>query len=136
MATTMTGEVALPAERIGVGATLDDPKILPEIPRASMPGRPPLEGTGEAFFAAPTKIRIAALDAAFNGRAEACEIAPAPDRRIARISEGVLPIYEVKGRAAGRTAQSCSRLRGGLADGAILAIFALAASQAPAQTRA
>ena len=72
MAMTMTGDVALPADRPKVWALLNDPEVL----KASIPGCESLEKTGDNGFAAVVKTKIGPVSATFKGKVELSDLAP------------------------------------------------------------
>jgi carbon monoxide dehydrogenase subunit G len=72
MAMTMTGQVALPANRETVWKALNDPDVL----KACIPGCQSLERTGENGFAAVAKLRIGPVSATFKGNVALTDLDP------------------------------------------------------------
>ncbi len=131
MAMTMTGEVALPAERPKVWALLNDPEVL----KSAIPGCVSLERTGESGFAAVVKTKIGPVSATFKGKVELSDIVPlvgytikgegeggvagfakgGAKVRLADAPAGTLLSYDVEANVGGKIAQLGSRLIDGVA---------------------
>ena len=84
MATTMKGEVTLPAERQIVWMKLNDPDVL----KACIPGCQSLEKTSDTSFAAIAKVKVGPVSATFKGSVELTDIDPANGYRISGAGEG------------------------------------------------
>jgi uncharacterized protein len=131
MAMTMTGEVALPAERPKVWALLNDPEVL----KSAIPGCQSLERTGDNGFSAVVKMKIGPVSATFKGKVELTDIVPLVGYTIkgegeggiagfakggAKVSladapAGTLLRYDVEATVGGKIAQLGSRLIDGVA---------------------
>jgi carbon monoxide dehydrogenase subunit G len=131
MAMTMTGEVALPAERPKVWALLNDPDVL----KSAIPGCQSLERTGDNGFSAVVKMKIGPVSATFKGKVELTDIVPLVGYTIkgegeggiagfakggAKVSladapAGTLLRYDVEATVGGKIAQLGSRLIDGVA---------------------
>jgi len=131
MAMTMTGEVALPAERATVWAMLNDAQVL----RSCIPGCQSLEKTSDTSFAAVAKIKIGPVGATFKGKVQLSDIDPPNGYSINGEGEGgiagfakggakvnlvdapggTLLKYNVEGNVGGKIAQLGSRLIDGVA---------------------
>ena len=131
MAMTMTGEVALPAERPKVWALLNDPEVL----KSAIPGCQSLEKTGDNGFSAVVKMKIGPVSATFKGKVELTDIVPLVGYTIkgegeggiagfakggAKVSladapAGTLLHYDVEATVGGKIAQLGSRLIDGVA---------------------
>jgi uncharacterized protein len=131
MAMTMTGEVALPAERPKVWALLNDPEVL----KSAIPGCQSLERTGDNGFSAVVKMKIGPVSATFKGKVELTDIVPLVGYTIkgegeggiagfakggAKVSladapGGTLLHYDVEATVGGKIAQLGSRLIDGVA---------------------
>src|SRR6516164_10438165 len=131
MATTMTGEVTLPADRPKVWTLLNDPEVL----KASIPGCESLERVGENGFAAVVKSKIGPVSATFRGKVELSDIVPLVGYTISGEGEGgvagfakggakvsladaaggTLLRYDVQAHVGGKMAQLGARLIDGVA---------------------
>jgi carbon monoxide dehydrogenase subunit G len=131
MAMTMTGEVALPAERPKVWALLNDPEVL----KSAIPGCQSLERTGDNGFSAVVKMKIGPVSATFKGKVELTDIVPLVGYTIKGEGEGgiagfakggakvalsdaaagTLLRYDVEATVGGKIAQLGSRLIDGVA---------------------
>jgi hypothetical protein len=131
MAMTMSGEVALAADRSRVWAMLNDPEIL----KLCIPGCQSLEKTSDTAFAAVAKVKIGPVGATFKGKVELSDIAPGEGYRITGEGEGgiagfakggakvsladgpggTLLKYDVEANVGGKIAQLGSRLIDGVA---------------------
>jgi carbon monoxide dehydrogenase subunit G len=131
MATTMTGEVTLPADRPKVWALLNDPGVL----KASIPGCESLEKVGDNGFAAVVKTKIGPVSATFKGKVELSDIVPLVGYTISGEGEGgvagfakggakvsladaeggTLLRYNVEAQVGGKIAQLGARLIDGVA---------------------
>jgi carbon monoxide dehydrogenase subunit G len=131
MAMTMTGDVALPADRPKVWALLNDPETL----KACIPGCESLEKTGDNGFAAVVKTKIGPVSATFKGKVELSDLAPLVGYIIkgegeggiagfakggAKVSladapGGTLLHYDVEAHVGGKIAQLGARLIDGVA---------------------
>jgi carbon monoxide dehydrogenase subunit G len=131
MAMTMTGDVALPADRPKVWALLNDPETL----KACIPGCESLEKTGDNGFAAVVKTKIGPVSATFKGKVELSDLAPLVGYTIkgegeggiagfakggAKVSladapGGTLLHYDVEAHVGGKIAQLGARLIDGVA---------------------
>lgn len=134
MAMTMTGEVALPADRGTVWAKLNDPGIL----KACIPGCQELEKTSDTSFTASVKLKVGPVGATFKGSVTLTDIDPPNGYRItgqgeggiagfakggALVSladppdggEGCVLRYEVEANVGGKIAQLGGRLVDGVA---------------------
>jgi carbon monoxide dehydrogenase subunit G len=131
MAMTMTGEVALPADRATVWAALNDPDIL----RRCIPGAQALEKISDTEFQATAKVAVGSVKATFKGRVTLSEI-DAPNGytiagegqggvagfakggarvRLADAEGGTRMTYEVEATVGGKLAQVGGRLINGVA---------------------
>jgi len=131
MATRMTGEVTLPADRSTVWAMLNDATVL----KACIPGCQSLEKTSDASFAAVAKIKIGPVGASFKGKVQLSDMDPPNGYTIsgegdggiagfasggAKVqlvdaSEGTVLRYDVTANVGGKIAQLGSRLIDGFA---------------------
>jgi uncharacterized protein len=132
MAMTMTGEVALPADRAKVWAMLNDPEAL----KASIPGCQSLEKTSDTSFSAVVKVKIGPVGASFKGKVQLADIDPLSGYTITGEGEGgiagfanggakvqlsdapgggTLLKYDVQANVGGKIAQLGSRLIDGVA---------------------
>jgi uncharacterized protein len=131
MAMTMTGDVALPADRPKVWALLNDPETL----KACIPGCESLEKSGDNGFAAVVKTKIGPVSATFKGKVELSDLAPLVGYTIkgegeggiagfakggAKVSladapGGTLLHYDVEAHVGGKIAQLGARLIDGVA---------------------
>jgi uncharacterized protein len=132
MAMTMTGAVALPADRQTVWAKLNDPETL----KLCIPGCQSLERSGENGFAAVAKIKVGPVSATFKGNVELTELDPPNSYRISgqgdggvagfakggarvRLSDaaegGTTLAYDVEATIGGKLAQLGGRLIDGVA---------------------
>jgi uncharacterized protein len=131
MAMTMTGEVALPADRPKVWAMLNDAAVL----KACIPGCQSLEKTSDTSFAAVAKVKIGPVGANFKGKVQLSDV-DAPNGytisgegeggiagfangsakvHLADAPEGTLLKYDVTANVGGKIAQMGSRLIDGVA---------------------
>jgi hypothetical protein len=134
MATAMTGEAMLPADRAKVWAMLNDPHVL----KACIPGCQSLEKTSETSFAAVVKLKIGPVGATFKGAVQLSDLDPPNGYTIGGEGEGgvagfakggarvnlsavegapgsTLLKYDVKANVGGKIAQLGSRLIDGVA---------------------
>lgn len=131
MAMTMSGEVALAADRSRVWAMLNDPEVL----KKCIPGCQSLEKTSDTGFAAVAKVKIGPVGATFKGKVELSDIAPGEGYRITGEGEGgiagfakggakvsladapggTLLKYDVEANVGGKIAQLGARLIDGVA---------------------
>ena len=132
MAMTMTGSVALPADREQVWAALNDPEVL----RQAIPGCQELTRTGDGGFAAVAKVSIGPVKATFKGTVALTDIdAPngytisgegqggvagfAKGGAKVKLAEGegggTLLTYDVEAQVGGKIAQLGGRLINGVA---------------------
>jgi uncharacterized protein len=151
MATTMTGDVTLPADRPKVWALLNDPEVL----KACIPGCESLEKTGDNGFAAVVKTKIGPVSTTFRGKVELSDLTPLVGYTIkgegeggvagfakggAKVSLAAAPggtvlHYDVEANVGGKIAQLGARLIDGVAKNMadkFFANFAAIASAAPA----
>src|SRR2546423_15338275 len=84
MATTMKGEVTLPAPRQKVWEALNDPEVL----KLCIPGCQSLEKTSDTSFAAVAKVKIGPVGATFKGNVELKDIDPPNGYRIEGAGQG------------------------------------------------
>jgi uncharacterized protein len=150
MAMTMTGEVALPADRPKVWAMLNDAAVL----KACIPGCQSLDKTGDTSFAAVVKIKIGPVGATFKGKVQLSDIDAPNGYTITGEGEGgiagfakggakvalsdapggTLLKYNVEANVGGKIAQLGSRLIDGVAKkmaDQFFANFAAAAGPSP-----
>jgi carbon monoxide dehydrogenase subunit G len=132
MAMTMSGEVALPADRTTVWAALNDPDVL----RRCIPGCQELEKAGDTEFRATVRAAVGPVKATFKGRVALSEIDPPNGYTISgegqggvagfakggakvRLSDadggGTLMAYDVEAQVGGKLAQLGGRLINGVA---------------------
>lgn len=134
MAMTMTGEVALPADRATVWAQLNDPEVL----KACIPGCQTLEKLSDTSFSASVKIRVGPVAATFKGNVTLTDLDPPNGYRISGEGEGGIAgfakggaqvtlkdapaggngcvlTYDVKADVGGKIAQLGARLIDGVA---------------------
>jgi uncharacterized protein len=131
MPMTMTGDVALPADRAKVWALLNDPEVL----KACIPGCESLEKTGDDGFAAVVKTKIGPVSATFKGKVALTDITPLVGYTIKGEGEGGIAgfakggakvsladaaggtqlHYDVEAHVGGKIAQLGARLIDGVA---------------------
>ncbi len=132
MAMTMTGSVALPAERERVWAALNDPAVL----QSSIPGCQALERTSDSGFTATAKVSIGPVKATFKGAVTLSDIDPPNGYTISGEGQGgvagfakggakvkldpgegggTLLTYDVEAQVGGKIAQLGGRLINGVA---------------------
>jgi carbon monoxide dehydrogenase subunit G len=133
MATTMKGEVTLPAERQKVWEALNDAAIL----KLCIPGCQSLEKTSDTSFTAVAKIKIGPVGASFKGTVELQDLDPPNGYRIQGSGQGGIAgfanggatvkltdapegggtvlSYDVEANVGGKIAQLGSRLIDGVA---------------------
>ena len=152
MATTMTGETTLPADRPKVWALLNDPEVL----KSCIPGCESLEKSGDNGFAAVVKTKIGPVSATFRGKVELSDIVPLTGYTIkgegeggvagfakggAKVSladapGGTLLSYDVEAHVGGKIAQLGARLIDGVAKNMADKFFASFAAIASASASA
>jgi uncharacterized protein len=134
MAMTMTGEVALSANRETVWAKLNDPAVL----KSCIPGCETLDKTSDTGFSAVVKLKIGPVSATFKGSVELSDLDPPNGYRIsgqgeggvagfakggatvrllppAEGEEGCILAYDVEANVGGKIAQLGARLIDGVA---------------------
>lgn len=131
MAMTMTGEIALPADRMTVWTKLNDPEVL----KRCISGVQTMERTGDNSFAASVRMKIGPVSATFRGNVQLSDIdAPnsyrisgageggvagfakgGADVALTATPEGTLLRYDVQATVGGKIAQMGARLIDGVA---------------------
>ena len=84
MATNLSGEVVLPADRETVWQALNDPEVL----KRCIPGCQSLEKTSDTDFKAVVKVKIGPVSASFKGSVALSDLNPPESYRIAGAGEG------------------------------------------------
>lgn len=84
MATTLTGEVILPADRETVWRALNDPEVL----KASIPGCQSLEKVSDTELKAVAKVKVGPVSATFKGAVTLSDLNPPDSYRISGNGEG------------------------------------------------
>ena len=132
MAMTMTGSVALPADKDTVWAGLNDPEIL----KKCIPGCQDMTRTGDNGFAASAKVKIGPVSATFKGNVTLSDIDPPNGYTISGEGQGGIAgfakggakvkltdaegggtdlAYDVEAQVGGKIAQLGGRLVNGVA---------------------
>ena len=104
MATTLSGDVILPADRETVWVALNDPEVL----KSCIPGCQTLEKTSDTEFKAVVKVKIGPVSASFKGSVALSELNPPESYRISGAGEG-----GVAGFAKGGALVTLSAVEGG-----------------------
>ena len=132
MAMTMSGSVALPADRATVWAALNDPEVL----KRCIPGCQELERTGDTGFSAVAKVSVGPVKATFKGAVTLSDIDPPNGYTISGEGQGGIAgfakggakvkledgeaggtqlSYDVEAQVGGKIAQLGGRLINGVA---------------------
>jgi uncharacterized protein len=130
MAMTMSGEVALPADRMTVWTALNDPEVL----KRCIPGCQELQKLSDTELQATVRAAVGPVKATFKGRVTLTDLDPPNAYRISgegqggvagfakggasvRLAEagGTLMAYDVEANVGGKLAQLGGRLINGVA---------------------
>jgi carbon monoxide dehydrogenase subunit G len=141
MAMTMSGEVALPADRMTVWTALNDPEVL----KRCIPGTQELVKVSDTEFQATVRAAVGPVKATFKGRVTLTDLDPPNAYRISgegqggvagfakggasvRLADteagGTLMAYDVEANVGGKIAQLGGRLINGVAKKYADAFFA------------
>ena len=131
MAMTMSGEVALPADRMTVWAALNDPEVL----KRCIPGTQELTKVSDTEFQATVRAAVGPVKATFKGRVTLTDLDPPNAYRISGegqggvagfakggatvrledVEGGTRMTYDVDAQVGGKLAQLGGRLINGVA---------------------
>ena len=119
MAMTMSGEVALPADRMTVWAALNDPEVL----KRCIPGTQELTKVSDTEFQATVRAAVGPVKATFKGRVTLTDLDPPNAYRIsgegqggvAGFAKGGASVRHADAEAGGTIAQLGGRLINGVA---------------------